>query len=63
MGLGLEKEDAVEIYYNAAMASWLDVSLNLQVIDTAAKKKVGSGMTLENIDTTVVGGLRARIRF
>lgn len=60
--LGLEREDAVEIFYNASITSWLNATLDLQVIESALKKKLGSS-GLESIDTTVVAGLRLYMRF
>jgi hypothetical protein len=40
----------------------LDATLDLQVIESALKKKLGSS-GLESIDTTVVAGLRLYMRF
>jgi len=63
LALGLQHEDAVEMYYNVALTGWLSVSLDLQVIQTGLQKKLGSGMELDDVDTVVVGGLRTYIRF
>jgi porin len=63
LGLGLEREDAVEIYYNFAITAWLNATLDLQVIEPALQKKLGSSGRLENVDTAVVAGLRLRVRF
>ena len=63
LDLGLDHEDAIEMYYNISVTKWLSVSLDLQVIDTGMKKKLGSGVSLKNMDTAVVGGLRTYIRF
>ena len=60
--LGLDHEDAVEMFYNASLTRWLNMSLDLQVIDPALKKTLGlSG--LKDMDTAVVGGVRMYIRF
>ncbi|MGH7388921.1 MAG: carbohydrate porin [Candidatus Rokuibacteriota bacterium] len=63
VGLGLEREDAVEIFYNASITSWLNATLDLQVIEPAPTKKLGSSGGLEGVDTTVVAGLRLHVRF
>jgi len=62
LDLGLDHEDAVEMYYNASLTRWLNMSLDLQVIDPALKKTLGSS-GLKNVDTAVVGGVRMYIRF
>ena len=61
--LGLEREDAVEIFYNASVTSWLNAPLDLQIIKSALKKNLNSSGQLENTDTAVVGGLRLYARF
>jgi porin len=62
LGLGLEREDAVEIFYNASITSWLNATVDLQVIEPALKKNLTSS-GLENADTAVVAGLRLYMRF
>jgi porin len=62
LDLGLDQEDAVEMYYNASLTRWLNMSLDLQVIDPGLKKTLGSS-GLRNVDTVVVGGVRMYIRF
>lgn len=61
--LGIGHGDTVEMYYNAAVTSWLNASLDLQVISPTIKKAVGSGGTLKAIDTAVVVGTRIYARF
>jgi porin len=61
--LGLEREDAVEMYYNAAITAWLNATLNLQVIEPALTKSLTSSGTLEDVDTTLVAGVRLNVRF
>jgi len=63
LDLGLEHEDVVEIFYNVAATGWLDVTFDLQIVNTGLEKKLGSNMDLANIDTAVIGGLRTYIRF
>ena len=62
--LGLDHEDAVEIFYNAAITQWLRVSLDLQIINPGQEKELNSsGTALRNVDTAIVGGVRMYIRF
>jgi porin len=62
--LGLDKEDAVEIFYNVAITPWLRMSLDLQIVNPALQKTLdSSGTGLKDLDTTVVGGVRTIIRF
>jgi Carbohydrate-selective porin len=62
--LGLDKEDAVEMFYNAAITQWLRMSLDLQVINSGLQKTLSDDRnSLKNVDTVVVGGVRTYIRF
>jgi len=61
--LGLDKEDAIELYYNAAITSWLSATADLQVIQPALTKKLSSSGNLEDVGTTLVAGLRLYVRF
>ena len=62
--LGLGHEDAIELYYNAAIASWFSAALDLQIIDQALERKLdASGSQVSDLNTTVILGLRAYIRF
>ena len=64
LNLGLDHEDAVEMFYNAAITPWLRMSLDLQVVDSGLQKRLNSsGTRLTNVDTVVVGGVRMYIRF
>ena len=63
LNLGLDKEDAVEMYYNFSIAKWLNATLDLQVIDPALNKFLDSSGRLQNMSTSVVGGLRIYSRF
>jgi len=61
--LGLDHEDAIELYYNLAATKWLGLTVDLQIVNPALKKTVGSGGQLKDVDMAVVGGLRAFVRF
>jgi porin len=61
--LGLEREDAVEIFYNASLTPWLNVTADLQIIEPALTKTLGSSGQLKDVDTAVVAGLRLQVRF
>jgi len=62
LDLGLDREDAIEMFYNAALTPWLGVTLDLQVIEPAIKKKIESNQ-LKSVDTTLIVGGRFYIRF
>jgi porin len=61
--LGLNHEDVIEMYYNAAVTPWLNATLDLQIIEPGLKKMVDSSGSLEDVNTTVVAGLRLGVRF
>jgi porin len=64
LNLGLDHEDALELYYNLAITAWLSATADLQIIDPGLKKTLSSsGSGLTNIDTAAVAGLRFRVRF
>jgi porin len=63
LDLGLDHEDAIEIYYNAAVTGGLGVSLDLQIVEPGIKKKLGSSGRLADVNTAVVGALRVYMRF
>jgi hypothetical protein len=53
----------VEIFfYNASVTAWLNATVDLQVIEPALTRTLGSS-GLEDVDTTVVAGLRLYMRF
>ena len=62
LDLGLSVEDAVEIFYNAAITPWLNMALDLQVVDSALNKTLSSSNQLVSMGTAVVGGLRTYLR-
>jgi porin len=61
--LGLDHEDAVELYYNAALTPWLSVSPSLQVIFPALDRTLASGGNFKSMDTVYMAGVRIGIRF
>ena len=63
LDLGLDHEDTVEAYYNAAVTRWLGVTVDLQVIDQGLKRSIEAGPALKKVDTAVIGGLRVYARF
>jgi len=64
LDLGLNREDAVEMYYNASLTRWLNASLDLQIIDSGLKKTLDSSSgRLQDMDTAVVAGFRLYTRF
>ena len=63
LDLGLDKEDAIEMYYNASLTRWLNATLDLQIIEPALQKKLDSSGRLTDMNTSVVGGLRVYSRF
>ena len=63
LGLGLDHEDAIEMYYTAAITPWLNVSPNLQVINSGMNKVMSNGNGLQNMNTAVEANLRLNILF
>jgi porin len=52
------------MYYNAAIRPWMNVTSDLQIIDSSLNKALSSTTgQLTSIDTVVVLGTRLRIRF
>ena len=63
LNLGLQHEDAIEMYYHAALTQWLNLTADLQIINPGLKKARNAVGQLTNIDTAVVTGARLRVRF
>jgi porin len=63
LNLGLQHEDAVEMYYNISVTKWLNVTADLQIINPALKRTLNAFGQLANVDTAVVAGARLRVRF
>lgn len=61
--LGLENEDTFEIYYNASITPWLNVSPSMQVVDVALERSLMGGNRLDETDTAAVFMLRTFVRF
>lgn len=61
--IGLDHEDAIEIYYRAALTPWLNITPDLQIVTPAITKNLVAGHALTNRDTAVILGLRAAVRF
>jgi porin len=62
--LGLGHEDAIEMYYNAAITPWFSAALDLQIMDQAFERTLNaSGNGLRDMNTAVVLGLRLYARF
>ena len=63
LGLGLEHEDAVELFYNFAITGWLNATADLQIVKPGLTKFLNSASQLQDLNTAVVGGLRVYTRF
>ena len=63
LALGLDREDAIEMYYNASLTRWLNATLDLQIVNPALKKQLDSSGRLTDMGTAVVAGLRIYARF
>lgn len=64
LSLGLDHEDAVEMYYNASVTRWLNASVDLQIVNPGLNRGLdSSGQQLEDINTALVLGLRLYARF
>jgi porin len=62
--LGLQREDAIEMYYNMAVRPWMNVTSDLQIIYSGLNRTLSSTTgQLTGIDTAVVAGARLRVRF
>jgi hypothetical protein len=51
------------MYYDAAIAPWLHVAADLQIVEPGLRKDIDSAGRLKNVGTAVVGGLRVFTRF
>jgi porin len=61
--LGLDHEDVVEVYYNAAVTPWLHVSPNFQYISPALNKTLDAGGNFADLDDIYMAGVRVGVRF
>jgi porin len=62
LDLGLNSEDAIELYYNAAVTPWLHGTLDLQIVNSGLKKTLDSSGKLRNLNTDVIAGFRLQVR-
>jgi porin len=64
LALGLDHEDALEIYYNLAVTGWLTATADIQVINQALNKTLSpSGLGLVNVNNATIAGIRVQARF
>jgi porin len=62
--LGLQREDAIEMYYNMAVTPWLNLTSDLQIVYSGLNQAISPTTgKLAGIDTVVVAGARLRVRF
>jgi porin len=62
--LGLQREDAIEMYYNMAITPWMNLTSDLQIVDSGLNKAISPTTgKLTGIDTVVVAGARLQVRF
>jgi porin len=61
--LGLDHEDAVELYYNVAVTPWLSISPSFQVIFPALDKTLDASGDFKSLDNIYMLGVRVGIRF
>jgi porin len=61
--LGLEHEDAIEVYYNFEVTPWLNVTPSLQAIRSALTKTLDANNEFQDLGTTWLVGVRVGIRF
>lgn len=62
-GIGLDHEDAVELYYSASVTPWLTVSPSFQAVRSGLTKTLDSSHNFKDLDTTYLVGVRVGIRF
>jgi porin len=62
--LGLQREDAIEMYYNMAITPWMNLTSDLQIVSSGLNQAISPTTgKLTGIDTAVVAGARIRVRF
>ncbi len=61
--LGLDHEDAIEVYYNASVTPWLNISPSFQFISPALDRTLNAGENFEDLDNIYMVGVRIGIRF
>jgi porin len=63
LDLGLDHEDAIELYYNASVTPWLSITPSFQVVSPGLNKALDSSGHFKDLDTTYIAGVRVGIRF
>jgi porin len=62
--LGLQREDAIEMYYNMAVTPSMNLTSDLQIVSSGLNKAISPTTgKLTGIDTAVVAGARLQVRF
>jgi porin len=61
--IGLEHEDALEIYYSAAVTPWLTITPSVQAIRSALTQSLDDNQEFQDLDTAWLVGVRVGIRF
>ncbi|SFK27559.1 Carbohydrate-selective porin, OprB family [Desulfomicrobium apsheronum] len=61
--LGLDHEDAIEVFFNVSVTPWLNVSPNFQFISPALDRTVDSSGNFEDMDDIYLAGVRIGVRF
>jgi porin len=61
--LGLNRESAVEVYYNFAVTPWLSISPSYQYISPALDKVQDGNGNFKDLDNTQLLGIRVGLRF
>lgn len=61
--LGLNRESAVELYYNFAVTPWLSISPSYQYISPALDKVQDGNGNFKTLDNTQLLGVRVGVRF
>jgi len=60
--LGLDHEDALEIYYSMAVTPWLTVTPSLQLVRSGLERYLDENREFQDLDTTYLFGVRFGIR-
>lgn len=60
--LGLDHEDAVELYYSISVAPWLTVSPSIQAVRSGMTRMLDANHDFQDLDTTWLVGVRVGIR-
>jgi porin len=63
LSLGLQHQDALEMYYNITVTQWLNVTADLQIVKPALTRALNEDGRLAHVDTALVLGTRLRVRF